>query len=176
MMTDYPFTLKFALPESADPASHVEKLAACGCDDALIGIGKVGRIALDFNRSATSANEAVLSALRDVRKAIPGAKFIEAVPDLVGLSDGAELAGCSRQNMRKITTSDFDFPTAVHDGNPGLFHLVEVLAWLAQSKQEPIDRVLLEVARTNREVNLAKQIRTLPNQRVSREILDGCEA
>ena len=56
-----------------------------GCDDALVGIGKPGRIALDFTREADSAEEAVISALSAVKRAIPDAEFVEATPDFVGV-------------------------------------------------------------------------------------------
>src|SRR5690348_6260120 len=102
-MTDYEFTLKFTLPDSAtDTDQCVEALAAAGCDDALVGVGQSGRIALNFTRTAKSAFEAVSTALRDVRKAIPEAVLVEASPDFVGLTDVAEIAGFTRQNMRKL--------------------------------------------------------------------------
>ncbi len=44
----------------------------------------------------------MVSALRDVKKAVPGAELIEVTPDFVGLTDVAELIGVSRQNMRKL--------------------------------------------------------------------------
>ena len=114
-MNDYDFILKFALPNyDADPEDYVASLEAAGCDDALIGLGKKGRIALHFTRSAGSSNEAIVSALADVQKAIPGARLIEAQPDLVGLTDIAEMAGWSRQNARKTSLSDQLFPI---DGN-----------------------------------------------------------
>lgn len=62
-----------------------------GSDDALIGIGQSGRIALQFTRVAENAFEAVFGAVKDVKRAIPDAKLIEATPDLVGLSDIAEV-------------------------------------------------------------------------------------
>jgi hypothetical protein len=68
----------------------------------LIGVGQAGRIALDFTREANTAFEAVSSAIADVKQAIPGAKLVEATPDLVGLTDVADIIGCSRQYMRKL--------------------------------------------------------------------------
>lgn len=47
-------------------------------------------------REVSNAREAVGSALADVRRAVPDAKLIEATPDLVGLTDVAELMGVSR--------------------------------------------------------------------------------
>jgi hypothetical protein len=80
-MNDYDFTLKFRLPpETPDPGAHLEALGAAGCDDALVGIGQHGRIALDFTRAGRSAFAAVASALRDVRKAIPGVVLESTAP------------------------------------------------------------------------------------------------
>ena len=80
-MKEFEFILKFAFAESsADASDYTERLAEAGCEDALIGIGQKGRIALDFCREATSAIEAVSSAIHDVKKAIPGAKPIHASP------------------------------------------------------------------------------------------------
>ena len=62
---EYDFTLKFALAEGdSDAAAIVERLGASGCDDALVGTGIPGRIALSFTREAASAEDAVLSALK----------------------------------------------------------------------------------------------------------------
>lgn len=84
-MNDYEFTLKFQLPEPCgDGSQYVERLAKAGCDDALVGIGQRGRIALDFIRTAGSGFEAIASAVREVRNAIPGAVLVEASPDFSG--------------------------------------------------------------------------------------------
>lgn len=162
-MTDYEFTLKFKLPlPDGDPAKYVDALSEAGCDDALVGIGKHGRIALDFTRSSKSAYMAISSALRNVRRAIPGATLVEASPDFVGLTDVAEMAGFSRQNMRKLMLANMQtFPVAVHDGNPALWHLATVLSWLAEKQDRLVDPALLDVARTTMAVNIAKEARQL---------------
>ena len=78
-MTDYEFTLIFDLPDSdADPEDYIDALAAAGCNDAVIGIGQRGRVALYFGRTATSAGEAYLTALRDVHNAIPRSVMVAA--------------------------------------------------------------------------------------------------
>lgn len=163
-MTDYEFTLKFNLPDAgAELDQHVEALAAAGCDDALVGVGQSGRIALNFTRTGNSAFEAISTALRDVRKAIPKAVLVEASPDFVGLTDVAEIAGFTRQNMRKLMTSNIStFPIAVHEGKPALWHLANVLTWLREQQQRPVDTALLEVAETNMTLNIAKETRKLP--------------
>jgi len=160
-MNDYEFTLKFLLPaEAGDPESHLAALGEAGCDDALVGVGQRGRIALDFTRAARSAFAAVSSALRDVRRAIPEAVLVEASPDFVGLTDVADLAGFTRQNMRKLALSHASFPPAVHDGSPALWHLASVLEWMQQQRRE-VDRRLLELARATMKLNIAKEARQL---------------
>jgi len=47
---EYEFTLRFRLvPEDGDADELVERLGAAGCDDAVIGVGQPGRVALDFS-------------------------------------------------------------------------------------------------------------------------------
>jgi hypothetical protein len=95
-MKEYSFTLKFNFPDARiDPVRealrnanrYIDRLYEAGCDDTLIGIGKQGCIALDFIRSASSAFDAISSAIVDVKKVIPDASLIEATPDFVGLTD-----------------------------------------------------------------------------------------
>ena len=93
-MAEYEFTLKFTLQNAqADPQEYVELLGRNGCDDALIGTGQCGRIGFSFIRESTSAYEAVSSAIEDIRKVLPNARLIEAAPDLVGLTETADLLG-----------------------------------------------------------------------------------
>lgn len=160
MMKEYEFTLKFMLQDaSIDPASYIERLGDEGCDDALVGIGQTGRIALTFIRAATSAYKAISSAIRDVKRAIPEARLIEATPDLVGLTDVAELLGFSRQNMRKLMLAGGGtFPAPRHDGKPAIWHLVKVLTWLKERNKYQIDDRLLEVSGINMQLNIVKEI------------------
>ena len=46
---------------------------------------------MEFSREAGSAKIALFSALEDVKRAVPGAKLIEAAPDFVSLTDVAVL-------------------------------------------------------------------------------------
>jgi predicted DNA-binding transcriptional regulator AlpA len=158
-MNEYDFTLKFKLPNAdADLDLLVEALGRGGCDDALVGIGTPGSIAFEFTRAARSAFDAVLSALSDIKKVIPGAKLIEAAPDFVGLTDVADYLGCSRQNMWKLKAgSAFEFPTPVHEGNPSIWHLAEILLWLKDKGSYQFEERLIEIARINMQVNLAKE-------------------
>lgn len=159
-MSEYDFTLKFALPDSnADPEQFIGVLLEAGCDDALIGIGATGRISLDFTREARSALEAVSSAVVSVKKAIPDVKLIEATPDLVGLTDVADILGFSRQNMRKIMLKGgADFPPPSHEASKSVFwHLSSILSWLANVGQYKIDKSLLELAEINKTLNAIRE-------------------
>ncbi len=156
-MNDYEFTLRFVLPShDADMDRIVDALYGQGCDDALIGIGRPGRLGLDFTRAAESARAAVLSAIADVRGAIPGAILIEATPDLVGVADLATMLSCSRQNMWKLVMSSRSTaPAPAHEGKSSLWHLGPLLRWLAQEKQYTVDPRLLDLAEATMAVNLA---------------------
>lgn len=158
---EYTFTLKYRLPdEETDPIALVERLGAAGCDDALVGIGQPGRLALEFSREAASAEEAVHSALAEVKRAIPAAKLIEASPDFVGLTDVAEIVGVSRQAMRKLMLSHrATFPAPVHEGSAGIWHLADVLDWLETRGGYEFDRKVQEAAAVLLQVNLAKEAR-----------------
>jgi predicted DNA-binding transcriptional regulator AlpA len=154
---EYSFSLKYRLAaDDRDPAAIVERLGAAGCDDALVGTGVAGRIALAFTRDAASAEAALRSALEDVRCAIPGARLTEAGPDYVGLTDVAELLDMSRQNLRKLMLNHpASFPPPVHDGSASVWRLAELLAWFAE-RGHALDKVLVETANATRQVNLAK--------------------
>ena len=158
-MGQYDFTLKFALGQpDTSPEEYMERLAREGCDDALIGLGRNGRIALNFTRDAPSAYDAFLSALSDVKRSIPDATLVEAGPDLVGLTDIAELLGFSRQNMRMLMIrSGADFPTPVHDGKPAIWHLSKVLLWLKEKRTHQIDESLFDIARVSMQCNLLRE-------------------
>jgi hypothetical protein len=94
-MKEYEFTLKFRLIDtSSNPDAYIEKLGIEGCDDALIGIGQSGRIALNFTLESSSAYDAIFSALEDVKRAIPNARLVEATPDFVGLTESSLSESC----------------------------------------------------------------------------------
>ncbi len=73
-MTEYEFELKFKLSDEEDPEQYLDALFEAGCDDALVGLGKVGFIGMDFSREAENVHLAISTALRDVREAIPHAR------------------------------------------------------------------------------------------------------
>lgn len=162
---EYIFTLKYQLADNNnDPNKLVERLGEAGCDDALVGTGQPGRLALEFSRDAESADAAVRSALADVRRAVPLAKLIEVMPDLVGLSDVAEIIGVSRQNMRKLMLAHPEsFPAPVHEGSASIWHLADVLGWLQNKGSYTLTQAMMDVAHMALQVNLAKENRRIPS-------------
>jgi predicted DNA-binding transcriptional regulator AlpA len=141
-----------------------------GGDVALVGIGPPGRVALEFTREAADAEAAVHSALVDVRSAVPSARLIEVAPDLVGLTDVADIVGVSRQNMRKLMLANpGSFPAPVHEGSASIWHLADVLAWLQAKGTYSLALDMLDVARAALQVNVAKEGRRLTRS-VSKEL------
>jgi predicted DNA-binding transcriptional regulator AlpA len=172
---EYEFEFRFMLPaEDANAGDLVERLGEAGCDDALVGIGHPGRIALKFTRVAESARRAIVSALEDVKKAIPAAKLIEAGPDFVGLTDVADMLGMSRQNIRKLTLAHAaTFPTPVHEGSTAIWHLEPVLRWFRGKGGYNISQVQIDVAHIAMQINLVKAADRLelPMQREVRTLV-----
>jgi predicted DNA-binding transcriptional regulator AlpA len=172
-MTEYTFTLKYKLSEAdCDLTELVERLGAAGCDDALIGVGQPGRLALEFTRESENAEAALMSALRDVRAAIPTATLIEAAPDFVGLTDVADAIGVTRQNMRKLMLSNpTTFPSPVHEGSAAVWHLAEILKWLSAKGTYRLEQTVREIAETTMQINLAKSSELL-SPKIQRELQD----
>ncbi|MEM7595796.1 MAG: DNA-binding protein [Cyanobacteria bacterium P01_A01_bin.83] len=162
-MPEYEFTLKFKLQDSQiDPDIYVEQLYESGCDDAVIGTGKKGYIGLNFIRESSSAYEAIASAVRDLKKVIPKAILVEAAPDLVGVTDVANLLGCTRQNIQKLIAKDNSTcPHAIYDGAQSIWHLADILDWLIDSKKYSISESLVEVAKVTMSLNITKQFAML---------------
>jgi hypothetical protein len=159
---EYDFGLHFKLARAdEDTEELMRRLGEAGCDDATVGVGVPGAIALLFIREAASAQQAIISAIADVRRAIPDAELTEVSPDLAGLTDIAELVGVSRQNMRKLMVNHpTSFPAPVHSGSTALWHLAPVLEWLI-ARGYSIDQRLLDVARMTMQVNLVKALQKL---------------
>lgn len=173
-MPEYEFTLKFKLQDSQiDPDIYVEQLYESGCDDAVIGTGKKGYIGLNFIRESSSAYEAISSAVKDIKKVIAEGVLVEAAPDLVGITDIANLLGCTRQNIQKLIAKDNSTcPPAIYGGAQSIWHLAEFLNWLIDSKKHSVSESLVEVAKVNMSLNVTKQFAMLdPNLQESCKVL-----
>lgn len=158
MTKEYTFTLKYKLPASKTSTDElVDMLYTNGCDDALIGTGLPGQIALEFIREAKNADVAIQSAHQDVLKTLPQAQLIEAAPDYAGLTDIAEIVSVSRQQMRKIYEQADSFPTPLHTGKSVIWHLAEVLDWLKENKDYSFDEQTHEIARASAKLNFTSR-------------------
>lgn len=157
-MANYTFVLTFNLPDrEVDPEAYLDALYEAGCDDASVGVGRFGVIDLDFTRGSPSAEDALRSAIGNVQRAIPGATLVQATPDLVGLTETAEIFGFSRQNMRKYATAHAAgreaFPAPAFIGEPTLWHLAEVALWLKANTAVPVPDDLIAVAKAAARIN-----------------------
>jgi hypothetical protein len=152
---EYAFTLRYHLPAHLpDPEMCLPLLAEAGCNDAALGLGIPGRLALELVREALSAHDAVQSALEQVACALPGARLLEMAPDYVGLTEAAELVGVSRQNLRqRMVTHAERFPPPVHQGSTALWHLDDLIPWLRAEGGYHVDPAVAAVAAVARQVN-----------------------
>ena len=137
MTKTYDFTLTFSISRyGSNPENCLDALYEAGCDDAIVGTGMPGSIALNFSRTAKSAETAIRKALLDVQNAIPDAELTELKPDLVGISDMAALLECSRQNVRKLAMNgNSNFPGPSVSGSVPLWHFYEVATWLLKNSR-----------------------------------------
>jgi hypothetical protein len=73
---EFDFGLKFRIGADADLSEIIERLGEAGCNDAVVGIGRPGRIAMEFARDGASLEEAIRSAVAEVQRAIPSAELL----------------------------------------------------------------------------------------------------
>lgn len=114
-----------------------DALFAAGCDDATLSV-RHGRPYLTFSRQASSFEEAVLSAIENVRESDAKVNVLQ-VDDcsLVTQAEIARLAGCSRQLVKMYITGErgpghFPGPVCgIADKHP-LWMWCEVSYWLYQ--------------------------------------------
>lgn len=131
-----------------------DKFFEAGCDDATIVLQK-GVIVLDFAREANTFDEAVRSAIADVRTA--GATIDRLEPDyLVSLSDIAKRAGLTRAAIHHYAKGEradgFPRPVARITTDSALWDWVEVARWLLDRNK--VGSEAYENARTIRAVNV----------------------
>lgn len=108
-----------------------------GCDDATIAFQK-GHIIVDFGREAESLEDAIASALADVKKA--GATVDRVEPDpLVSLSDMAARTGLTRAAMtnyfKGARGKDFPAPVAKVTSESPLWDWATVARWMYQNNR-----------------------------------------
>lgn len=169
-MKEYDFALMFRLPQS-DIASetYLDLLYEAGCDDALMGIGKPGYLALNFIRESSSAFEAVSSAIDNVKSVFTEADLIQVSPDLVGIKELANIFDCTRQNIQKLVGKP-TFPNPVYKGSQAIWHLATVLDWFMANDYN-VNQELLELSELAMSINLH-----LRNQTAKPQVLDQAKS
>lgn len=163
----YEFTLHFRLPaDGFAPDRWLDALFEAGCDDAVVGVGRKGHIALQFAREASRPALALSRALRDVRKAIPGAVFLSAEPDLLNLTEVARVFGMTRQNVRKYAAYEArrvaaPFPSPVVLGAESKWRLAEIADWARTQSVGRFPLEIGEVAHETAKLNIKTQLARL---------------
>ena len=155
-----------------------DALFEAGCDDATISV-RFGRVYLTFSRTASSIKDAIISAIRDIRKANINAVVLRVdVCDLVTQADIARRIGRSRQLVNQYLTGArgpgaFPAPACnITDGAP-LWYWCEVADWLWQSNmiKESVLREAREVVAINRVLEWEHQRQVEPG--LTKEIVDA---
>lgn len=108
-----------------------------GCDDATIAFQK-GHIIVDFGREAASLEDAIASAIADVKKAGATVERIEPDP-LVSLSDMAARAGLTRAAMtnyfKGLRAANFPAPVARVTTESPLWEWATVARWMFENNK-----------------------------------------
>ncbi len=138
----YEFTLLVGGPDlQADEA--LNSLAEIGCDDATVG-SSGGVQHMDFDREASSYLAAVLSAIKDVEAAVPGARVVRVLPDeYVSLAEIAERTQRTRESVRLLSIGErgpgrFPPPAAREAERNKLWRWTEVAAWFADALEDEV--------------------------------------
>jgi hypothetical protein len=135
--TEYDFALVLSGIDGATTTA-ADALFAAGCDDATVSV-RSGRTYVTFSRCAASIKDAILSAIRDVRKADIGAEILRVDEcNLVTQAEIAKKSGRSRQQIHQYILGirgPGGFPPPVCnicDEHP-LWYWCEVSYWLWQN-------------------------------------------
>ncbi len=172
---EFDFALILSGPTELTDAM-ADALFASGCDDATPSVC-YGRVWLEFSRPAESYQEAVLSAIRDVRKANIGAD-VWRIDDcnLVTQAEIARKIGKSPQYVQQLMSGKrgpgrFPPPVCHLSEHTLLWPWCEVSLWLCENNV--IKREVVEQAQLTYAINLAleKSHRPCPDA----ELIEGIE-
>lgn len=180
MKAIYEFTLVLDGVDDNTPGLE-DKLFEAGCDDALINF-RNSTVYLDFDREASSIEDAVLSAIRAVEGCEIGAKVIRILPDdLVSISDIAKRLNKDRQLVSLWVKGErrqqgFPFPPPVlklSEKSP-MWRWYLVVKWL-QDQNLIQDPSIVDYAKFVENLNAVLDERDPEIRRYRHEILDKLE-
>jgi len=137
-------TFEFSIIASGlDPEAEDfgDRFYDAGCDDALVAYQK-GHIIIDFAREADTVDEAVASAIENVRAA--GAVVDRIEPDpLVSLADIAARTGLTRAAIthyfKGSRGKNFPAPIAKVTSDSPLWDWADVAYWMASNQKVPVE-------------------------------------
>ena len=145
------------IASGVDPAADdfESRFYDAGCDDALVAFQR-GHAIIDFSRDAASVEDAVASAIANVRAA--GARVERVEPDpLVNLSEISARAGLTRAAVSLYAQGrrgeGFPPPVAKITDESPLWDWADVARWLVGRKKLAEDK--LAIAEVVREANIA---------------------
>ena len=166
-MTMHTFALLIS-PPTVDEETAADRLYAGGCDDALFSVSG-GIYEVEFDREGSELKEAVLSAIRDVKRSDIGAQVVRVVPDdLVNASAIAERSGKTRQAVRLWVRGErgtgFPAPCAKVGDSP-VWSWAKVANWLHGRGE--IEPEVVEDAKTLAEINRVIELESLPPARLA---------
>ncbi len=127
-----------------------------GCDDAVL-YSKNGTVYLEFDRTAKTLKEAIISAILDVEK-IPGVQVAAVEPaDFVTVAEIARRAGRTREYIRKLINGErgpgnFPKPLSGSLAKTLIYSWVDVSTWLTDNRilsNTTIHRIAFIIKRVN---------------------------
>lgn len=152
-MTEHHFTLVLAPDQGLEDGTAMEALGDAGATDATIGRGPDGVWTAVFDREGATFEEALKSAIHDVRSARLVVRHVEP-DDLVTQAEIADRLGRTSESIRLLASGqrgDGSFPSpAVRTTNRGsLWRWSEVAVWanLAPEVVEPARWIAIVNAR-----------------------------
>lgn len=157
---NFQFRMTFKLPVVDDLDEYDERLfASILTQDDFFGITESGILEVEFERHGISAEKTIRKALHDVKTVLPEASFIESFPDIVNLTDLAECLDITRQATRKLWDSNKNsFPSPLHTGKSQTWNLATILDWMVKAGHSKFDRKLFDVALSNMNLNIERQM------------------
>lgn len=175
-MKNYEFTIVLDGVNDHTPMLE-DSLYEAGCDDTLINF-KNGTVYLDFNRTAVSLHEAILSAIQQIEGMSLKATVISVAPDnLVSASDIARRLNLKKQavslwiNGLRRKKSPFPHPVMKLSDPYPLWRWYEVVAWSVKNnivKEQSLldDAILIE------NINLVLEERRVPGKDFRLKLLE----
>jgi hypothetical protein len=140
----------------------LDRLYEAGCDDALVSF-KDGYVCLDFSRSSESAEEAVLSAIKDFEYSAVGGSIERVEPDdLASLSEIARRTGVTRASLQKYARGpskvgeDFPQPAVnISGARRELYSAAEVINWMHAKERVVLPGYFMDLVNVIAKINQA---------------------